>query len=143
MPKKLISAILCTVIILSSIVAFASDITITYNDTPLVLDTGAYYKNNRTMVPLRGVFEAVGATVGWDNETQTAMIVKENGTNIDFIFLQIGQAVAYVNSEQKALEVPAEITNGRTMVPLHFVIEELGAKVEWEKETNTVKITDK
>ncbi|MBQ8637017.1 MAG: copper amine oxidase N-terminal domain-containing protein [Clostridia bacterium] len=143
MPKKLISAILCTVIILSSIVAFASDITITYNDTPLVLDTGAYCKNNRTMVPLRGVFEAVGATVGWDNETQTAMIVKENGTNIDFIFLQIGQAVAYVNSEQKALEVPAEITNGRTMVPLHFVIEELGAKVEWEKETNTVKITDK
>lgn len=143
MSKKLISAILCTVIVLSSIVAFASDITITYNGTPLALDTGAYYKNNRTMVPLRGVFEAVGATVGWDNETQTAMIVKDDGAKIDFIFLQIGQAVAHVNSEEKSLEVPAEITNGRTMVPLHFVIEELGAKVEWKKETNTVKITDK
>lgn len=143
MLKKLISAVLCTVIVLSTVVAFASDITITYNGTPLQLDTKAYYKNDRTMVPLRGIFEAVGATVGWDNETKTAMIVKDNGTKIDFIFLQIGQSTAFVNSTQKQLDVPAEISNGRTMVPLRFVIEELGAKVEWVKETGTVKITDK
>lgn len=143
MLKKLISAVICTAIVLSTVVAFANDITITHNGTPLQLDTKAYYKDNRTMVPLRGVFEAVGATVGWDNETQTAMIVKDDGSKIDFIFLQIGQTTAFVNSEAKTLDVPAEISNGRTMVPLRFVIDELGAKVEWIKETNTVAITDK
>ena len=106
-----------------------------------VSDPYQFYTYNNTGKLAVGV--AVGATVGWDNETKTAMIVKDDGTKIDFIFLQIGQATAFVNSEAKALDVPAEISNGRTMVPLRFVIEELGAKVEWEKETSTVKITDK
>lgn len=143
MAKKTVSALLLFAMLLSSLTAFANDITITYNGTPLQFDAKAYYKDNRTMVPLRSVFEAVGATVGWDNETQTAMIAKANGDTVDFIFLQIGQTDAYVNSEKMTLDVPAEISNGRTMIPLRFVIDNLGANVEWEKETDTVKITDR
>lgn len=101
------------------------------NDQPPVM------KNYRTLVPMRGIFEALGAEVKWYADTQTVEAIKGNTA----IVLQIGSYIAYVNGEQVILDQPAEIINGRTMVQIRFVGEALGAKVEWEATSNSVIIT--
>lgn len=101
------------------------------NDQPPVM------KNNRTLVPLRGIFETLGAEIKWYSDTQTVEAIKGNTA----VVLQIGSNIAYVNGEQVTLDQSAEIINGRTMVQLRFVSEALGAEVKWEGATSSVNIT--
>ena len=76
------------------------------------------------------------ATVSWDGSTQTVTIIK----GITTIEIKIGSNVAYINSEEKTLDSPAFIENDRTYVPVRFISEAFGAKVEWDAETQTVTI---
>jgi len=94
------------------------------------------YKGS-TMVPMRGVFEALKAEVKWDGATQTVTATKGDTT----IKLTIGNNYAYVNDQKVALTAEAIIVGGSTMVPLRFVAEALGAKVEWDGATKTAVIT--
>ncbi|WP_435922097.1 copper amine oxidase N-terminal domain-containing protein [Paenibacillus sp. DYY-L-2] len=94
------------------------------------------YKGS-TMVPMRGVFEALKAEVKWDGATQTVTATKGDTT----IKLTIGNNYAYVNGQKVALTAEAIIVNGSTMVPLRFVAEALGAKVEWDGATKTAIIS--
>ncbi|WP_144940698.1 copper amine oxidase N-terminal domain-containing protein [Paenibacillus sp. 32O-W] len=94
------------------------------------------YKGS-TMVPMRGVFEALKAEVKWDGATQTVTATKGDTT----IKLTIGNNYAYVNDQKVALTAEAIIVNGSTMVPLRFVAEALGAKVEWDGATKTAIIS--
>lgn len=94
------------------------------------------YKGS-TMVPMRGVFEALKAEVKWDGATQTVTATKGDTT----IKLTIGNNYAYVNGQKVALTAEAIIVNGSTMVPLRFVAEALGAKVEWDGDTKTAIIS--
>lgn len=94
------------------------------------------YKGS-TMVPMRGVFEALKAEVKWDGATQTVTATKGNTT----IKLTIGNNYAYVNGKKVALAAEAIIVNGSTMVPLRFVAEALGAKVAWDGATKTAIIS--
>ncbi len=142
MLKKIIALLITIVLTFNFMVAFANNVTIMFNGSEMQLDTNAYIKDERTMVPLRGVFAAVGATVSWDKESRTAIIAKPNGDDVTFIFLQIGSDKAFVNSEEKQLDAPAEIVNERTMVPLRFIMDELGATVEWDETTRTVYINN-
>nr|WP_243734984.1 clostripain-related cysteine peptidase [Paenibacillus turpanensis] len=93
--------------------------------------------NDKTMVPLRAIFEALGATVEWEAATQTATAEKD-GT---VVVLQIGNPVAAVDGEAVTLQQAAELVNGHTMVPARFVSEALGAEVKWDGTTRTVIIT--
>lgn len=101
----------------------------------------AYIKNGTTLVPMRQIFEELGATVEWDNTTRTVIGTKDGKT----IKLGIGNKVAYVTSDgvsnSISLSHPAEITNGSTMVPLRFISESLGANVQWDSAERSVKIT--
>ena len=99
------------------------------NQYPLVV-------NNRTLIPIRGVSEALGATVSWDGDTACATIRKGSTT----IKLYINSEDAYVNGEPYVLDVPAELINNRTMVPIRFVAEALGTEVDWNQETCTVEL---
>lgn len=92
--------------------------------------------NDRTLVPLRGIFEALGAKVDWDDETQT--VIATQGDTV--IGLKIGDESALVNGQVKVLDQPALLLNDRTMVPLRFVSEALGASVDWDEATATVSI---
>ena len=94
------------------------------------------YKGS-TMVPMRGVFEALKAEVKWDGATQTVTATKGDTT----IKLTIGNNYAYVNGQKVALTAEAIIVGGSTMVPLRFVAEALGAKVEWDGDTKTAIIS--
>ncbi len=104
---------------------------------PATLDAAPYIKAGRTMVPLRFIGEAFGATFDWKSETQTVTYYLD-GTEIT---LTIGSTVAMVNGEAKNLDAAPEIVNGRTMVPVRFVSEALGAYVHWDAATNTVTVT--
>src|SRR5512140_3607568 len=93
--------------------------------------------NGRTMVPLRGIFESLGAQVNWDAGTGTVSAVKDSTD----VRLGIGNPRATVDGRTVLLDAPATILNGSTMVPLRFVSEALGADVKWFEATQTVSIT--
>jgi hypothetical protein len=92
--------------------------------------------NGRVMVPMRGVFEHMGANVTWDAQTQTVMAQNAQTE----VRLPIGSRRAWVDGRQVELDTPALIRNGRTMVPLRFTAEALDATVDWMASTRTVTI---
>jgi WD40 repeat protein len=99
-----------------------------FNGTILEMDVSPVIQNGRLLIPFRPIAEAMGAEVSWDQTTQTVGI-SLMGTNVR---LSIGSSEAYVNDQKKQLDVPAKIINGRTMVPLRFISESLGAEVSWD-----------
>ena len=117
--------------------AWAADITVTVNGTLLGFDVPPVIVDGRVLVPLRVIFEALGAPVGWDAATRTVTAVRGATT----IRLEIGSQTAYISGEPVALDVPAQIRDGRTLVPLRFVAEALGAAVAWDGATRSITIT--
>lgn len=87
---------------------------------------------NRTYVPVRFVSEALGATVSWDQSTQTVTIDKAGQK----VLLTIDSDKATVGDNIVTLDAPAALVNDRTMVPLRFVSEVLGATVNWTPATD-------
>ncbi|MBR6399750.1 MAG: copper amine oxidase N-terminal domain-containing protein [Firmicutes bacterium] len=108
------------------------------NGEKMTFDSEPYIENGTTRVPMRAIFEGLGAKVDWDNDKKL-VTAEKGGVEIK---LTIGEETALVNGEENKLLVPAEIKNSRTMVPLRFVSEALGAKVDWDGETKTITITN-
>ncbi|WP_235715219.1 copper amine oxidase N-terminal domain-containing protein [Acetivibrio thermocellus] len=106
------------------------------NDRPIVFDVAPIIGEGRTLVPLRHIFEALGAEVKWDASTRTVTGIKGS----DKIILKIDSKEALVNGETKELDVPATIVNGRTLVPVRSISESLGAEVSWDDNSKTVII---
>jgi len=114
------------------------EIKVLVNGTAVAFDQPPIIENGRTLVPLRAIFEALGATVEWEQSTQTVTAVKDDIT----IILKIGDAFLTKNGERIALDVPAKIVGGRTLVPARAVAESFGADVQWDQATRTVTITE-
>ena len=114
-------------------------ITVLLNDSLIKFDQPPVIKDDRTLVPLRAIFEALGATVDWDGETQTVTSVRGDKE----VKLSIGSNVLYVNSQAVELDVPAQLINDRTMVPVRAVAESFDCFVDWDGEQKTVIIEDK
>lgn len=144
--KKKIAAILAAVQLLcaGSVLAEGQQkVTIRLNGQELSLPTEAFIANDRTLVPLRGVFEAVDASVLWEPDTKSIFISKEINGEMRTIIMQIGYTDVFVGEEQKTIDVAPQIVNDYTYVPLRFVIDELGEQVDWDGATYTVDITTK
>lgn len=98
--------------------------------------------NGRTMVPMRKIFETLGATVEWDGENRIVTGTKEDTE----IKLQIGSNIATktVSGETKNIEldVTPTIVDGRTLVPVRFIAESLDKTVGWDSDNRTVVIMD-
>lgn len=92
--------------------------------------------NDRVLVPLRGVFEKLGAAVQWDPATQTITA----RTRRSKVQLTIGQLDASVDDRPVHMDIPATLNGGTTMVPLRFVSEALGAHVIWNPAQHEVDI---
>jgi len=106
------------------------------NGQALTFDAPPVTEQGRTLVPLRAIFEALGATVKWDAPTHTITATKDS-TQIKLI---VG-GKAYKNGQATNIDVPAKIIGGRTMVPLRFVSESLGCQVRWDSATQTITIS--
>ena len=111
-------------------------ITVKINDTAVTFDQPPIIYNDRTLVPLRAIFEALGATVTWDGETQT-VTAEKGGTTIK---LTIGEYGFYKNGSAISLDVPGMIVNDRTLVPVRAVSEAFDCTVDWDGDTQTVTI---
>ncbi len=137
--KKIITSILLVFSLVACIFTTgcsAGNITVTLNGNPLSLAQPPVIVEGRTLVPFRGIFEALGAEVSWDSVSKTVTGTTD-GKNV---VLTIGSSEAYVNGESKSLDVPPQIINDYTMVPVRFVSESLGANVQWDSDTRTVRI---
>ena len=91
----------------------------------------------RVMVPLRGVFEAIGAYVEYDEENRV-ITAKKNSETVE---LKLGERIARKNGAEIMLDSAPDVVNGTTLVPLRFIAEAMGAKVEFDKANSQVLIT--
>ena len=95
-------------------------------------------ENDRTLVPLRAIFEALGATVSWNEVNQSVTSYKGFTT----VTMQIGSNIMTRNGVEIELDVPARLVNDRTMVPVRAVAESFGVDVRWDEDNQTVILTD-
>lgn len=119
---------------LSNAILVLHQIPVYLNGERLWFDVPPVLRDNRTLVPLRKIFETLGAEVEFESGVVTA---QKDGTTI---VLKINERNATINGKVTTLDVPARIVDDRTMVPLRFVGEAMGAKVEWDNPSKTVFI---
>ena len=111
-------------------------------------DQNATIVNDITLVPARGVFEAMGCSVDWNGDTRTVEVTSSTGVKsviitIDSDVMKISRFKTLFEREESeyTLEVPAQIINERTMIPLRAVSEAFDCNVEWDGDAYTVNIT--
>ncbi len=106
-------------------------------DAPPFIDKNS----GRTLVPIRAVVEAIEGKIEWNDKERKVTITKENIK----IELWIGKTIALVNGKEVKIDpekpVTPMIVSGRTFLPLRFVAENLGFKVDWEASTQTITLT--
>lgn len=150
--NKIISAavsVSLAVALLSGICFTAEDnISVELDGTPIEFDVNPQIIDGRTMVPLRKIFEEIGALVKWDDDTQTVAARKSSKT----VTLSIGSSELNIDkgdtdsegnpvSETVTLDVPAQIVSGRTLVPARAISESFGLNVDWDEDSKKVIIT--
>jgi len=99
------------------------------NQERLYLDSEAYITQGVSMVPLRGIFERLGANLHWDAKNKKITMNQRD----KIIEMAIGSKKVLINGMSKEILMAAEIKNGRAHIPLRFVSEELGANVSWDQ----------
>lgn len=92
--------------------------------------------HGRVLIPLRNVFEQMGATVMWEASTRTVRAARGN----TLVVLEIGSRTAQVDGVRHDLDVPPRVLNGRTLIPFRFVSEALGATVHWDDSAKLVTV---
>lgn len=139
--KKLIALFLQIVIVFSLIPnVWAADkgisVIINGQTVSFTEDSGYPYvdENYRTMVPLRATMEAAGATVGYDPNSQTAIVIMDH----DRIEVPLGTDYLFNNNVKIQNDTVAVAKNGRTYLPIRAVLESAGYTVEWNGDTNSV-----
>jgi hypothetical protein len=95
-------------------------------------------EDNRTFVPIRFVVDTLGGDLGYDNKTKKVTI-RKNG---HYIELWIGKREMIADGARITYDVAPMIRNGRTMLPLRFVAEELDLKVTWDQAAKTIGIQE-
>ncbi len=150
--KKLLSVILslclCMSLIAGNISVFADEITVEIDGKKIEFDVKPEIIDGRTMVPMRKIFEEIGASVKWNNDTKTVSARKNSKTvslTIDSTDLQIDKGDKDDEGnpiiETVTLEVPAQAVSGRTLVPARAISESFGLDVEWDENNKKVVIT--
>ena len=145
--KKIISVFIAVVMIFSSLAlcvsAVENEVTVTLNGHRMVFDVPARIIGSRTMVPIRQLLEALGATIEWNGELREVTTVRGEDT----LKFRIGEPELYKNGEliYNFDTVPVIIEeNGesRTLIPVRAISEAFGYTVEWDAQTATAMVYD-
>ena len=136
--KKFISVIISLCILFSvSLSAYAEKpISIKLGGNELKTDVAPILVENRTMLPVRAVFEAIGAKVDYIAAERKVVATKDD-TVVTFI---IDSTIMTINGAEKVIDVPAMVKDNRTLVPVRACVEAFNLKVEWNGNTRTVII---
>lgn len=142
LPKKLLIIIIIVFVVFKFFTSqnLSKDIPIKVyvNSNEILFDVPPTIIDGRTLVPVRALLEKLGAKVEWNPETKTVTAVKAQ-THIE---LQLENKSAIVNGKSVELDVPLKIIDGRTLVPLRFISENISSNVEWNEPAKTISITD-
>ena len=152
--SKSIVAVILSVIFTISLLSYTAnvgandEVTVTVDGVPLSFDVAPQIINGSTLVPLRKIFEELGAYVKWDGETQTVSARRNSKTvtlTIDSADMQIDKGDTNEDGnavfEIVTLDVPAQIVSDRTLVPARAVSEAFGLDVGWDEDKKLVSIT--
>ena len=134
--KKLLTMVLLALAIGASTAA-AEGITVNIEGKPLSFDAEPFIEDGTTFVPMRAIFEALGASIDWDDATRTVTSVKDGNE----ISLTIDSDIATKNGITRIISKAPQIAFDYTMVPLRFVCESLDCAVYWDGATQTIDIT--
>ncbi|MCL2573096.1 MAG: leucine-rich repeat domain-containing protein [Defluviitaleaceae bacterium] len=147
--KKLLFTMLAFVLatgIFAPIALSANEIGVTIDGVAVDFEgQGPTIVDGRTLVPVRGVFEHLGFDVDWEQDTQTATLIRD----YLIITITVGDekfGIEQVTPGQEAsgggfLDVPAQIIEGRTLLPIRTVLESIGYFVDWDGVTSTVNVS--
>lgn len=141
MNKKIIAALLAVSATIISLGAVMADDTIKVfvNGNELDCSEAApFIENDCTLVPMRAIFESLGAYVDWDDETKT--VVSYDPISDVSITMQIDSNIMFVGETPVELETPARIVNDSTVVPVRAIAEGMNSVVGWNGDTRTVTI---
>lgn len=138
--NKLLKAIACAAVSVAMLSSVASAIEVKVNDKTINFDEEPIMINDRVMVPMRAIFESLGANVEWHEATQS--ITATRGS--DVIEMAIGSTTMTVNGKTIKLDEGTAPILGekRTLVPTRAIAEALGSTVSWNDATETVYIVD-
>jgi len=138
--KRYLQAFIAAIIISALAPAasvYANNISVTLDGTQIQFGVPPQMIEGRTLVPLRAIFEALGADIVWDGQTQTVTAVR----NYTTVVMQVGNPVITVNNASVTLDVAPRIIDGATLVPARAVGESFGVDVDWNGATQTVVLT--
>lgn len=138
MRKSTWLAAIATALILTVTPPANASVNVQLNGQPLLFDVPPVNENGRTLVPVRAIFEALGARITWDPASQTISAVHPEREK--YVILKLGSTTAWVDGEQVTLDLAPKSIDGRTMVPLRFISTAMGAEVTWDAATETVII---
>ncbi len=138
--KKII--IIFAFLLLQLIVSFSSysapsKINVIVRGKALTIDVSPVLYSGNTLVPMRDIFESLDAYVEWNAKTKS--ITATRCTKV--IKLKIGDKTGFIDNQKVMLDVSPSMINGKAMVPLRFIGEAFGAKVEWNNSTRTITIS--
>lgn len=141
MKFKILSFIIISAAVIGlSSVSYADDINLTVNGASISSPTPPQIIDGRTMVPVRAIFEAVGAEVDFDGSTKTITGEKDNTS----VIMQIGSKKLIIKDEvyEEVYEMDTSpvIVDGSTLAPARYVAESFGFEVAWDSDTKTVSI---
>jgi len=139
MFKKVLSLYIVIMMLVSVFnfnVLAEDNIKVVLNGKQLQFDVQPQVISDRTFVPMRAIFEALGAIITWDKKDYSVTGIKGNTT----IKLKINDNIALVNNREVSLDASPKVINGRTLIPLRFVGEALGALIDWDESSKSVLI---
>lgn len=135
--QKFITLFIALLIAANPLCALAEDIGVYIDGSRMTFDLEPYMKNDRVMVPMRGIFEHLGAEVIWDDATRSITVKSDSVT----AYLTIDESAFYINGAPSYTDAPPELCGNRTFVPLRTVSEMFGCEVNWNGEKNRVDIS--
>ena len=143
MRKYLLSLVLLLTLLSVNAHAEIKEVTVKVNDIKVESPVPAQIVNDRTMLPMRSIFERIGARVTWMESEKIIFATKDSL----LITMQIDNTVMSVRQIENdeiikiELDSPPFIVNGSTLVPVRAVAESLGCSVKWDPQTYTVDIS--
>lgn len=139
--KRFLCLLMVVVMTMSmNVLTFAEDnIKVALDGKYIGFDVPPQIISGRTMVPIRAIFENMGATVEWDANTSSAICTK--GDTV--VKMTVDSTTMYVNNQSQTMDIAPVVINGRTLAPARYVAEAFGADVQWSQNTNTVVICSK